>query len=280
MADWREQYLKLEVAIRTTETEADRSARLAPVVVYLEKALGVPVSFRSAPEWAPVIEALANETTQIVQFGPAPYGTAWTVMNGAVTPLVGELSPDGTFGYHSVIVVPAESPFQSIEDLEGRSLAFSDPNSTGGFQAPSYFLHEDGIVLDEYFGKTGFSGSHENSILAILDGSYDSASTWWIDEQTSSFTRMAEKGIIPEGAVRVIWQSPKVPSHVWTVNADLPEDLKADIRQALLDMQEADPGAWQNLTDGLSGGFVDVGHEDYEPMVRMIQFNQRQRGGG
>ena len=279
-ADWRELYPELEMGVITGENEADRLARYAPVVAYFEEALGVPVQIRNATDYAGVIEALNSETIQIARLGPASYAQAWIVMDGEVMPLVGEVAPDGTFGYHSVIVVPADSPFQSIEDLEGHSLAFADPNSTSGFQAPSYFLREDGIVADEYFSETGFSGSHENSVIAILDGTYDAAATWWRDETRSNFARMAEKGMIPEGAVRVIWQSPKLPASPWAVRTDLPEDLQADIRSALLDMESADPEAWEGLTDGESGGYIEVEHEIYEPIVRMIQFNQRERRGG
>ena len=279
-ADWREQYPELEMGVITGENEADRMARYAPVVEYFEEALGVPVTIRNATDYAGVIEALNSETIQIARLGPASYAQAWIVMDGAITPLVGEVAPDGTFGYHSVIVVPTDSPFQSIEDLEGHSLAFADPNSTSGFQAPSYFLREDGIVASEYFSETGFSGSHENSVMAILDGTYDAAATWWRDEQRSNFARMAEKDMIPEGAVRVIWQSPRLPASPWTVHGDLPQDLQADVRQALLDMQTADPNAWENLTDGQVGGYIEVDHEVYEPIVRMIQFNQRERREG
>ena len=279
-ADWREQFPELEMGIITSENEADRLARYEPIVAYFEEALGVPVTIRNATDYAGVIEALNAETIQIARLGPASYAQAWIVMNGSVTPLVGEVALDGTFGYHSVIVVPTDSPFQSIEDLEGQSLAFADPNSTSGFQAPSYFLREEGIIADEYFSETGFSGSHENSVMAILDGTYDAAATWWRDEERSNFRRMAEKDMIPEGAVRVIWQSPKLPASPWAVHADLPEDLQSDVRQALLNMRTADPVAFESLTDGQAGGLIEVDHEAYEPIVRMIQFNQRERRSG
>lgn len=279
-ADWREQFPELEMGIITSENEADRLARYEPIVAYFEEALGVPVTIRNATDYAGVIEALNAETIQIARLGPASYAQAWIVMNGSVTPLVGEVALDGTFGYHSVIVVPTDSPFQSIEDLEGQSLAFADPNSTSGFQAPSYFLREEGIIADEYFSETGFSGSHENSVMAILDGTYDAAATWWRDEERSNFRRMAEKDMIPEGAVRVIWQSPKLPASPWAVHSDLPEDLQSDVRQALLNMRTADPVAFESLTDGQAGGLIEVDHEAYEPIVRMIQFNQRERRSG
>ena len=117
-------------------------------------------------------------------------------------------------------------------------------------------------------------------MLAVLDGTYDAAATWWRDEQRSNFARMAEKDMIPEGAVRVIWQSPRLPASPWTVHGDLPQDLRADVRQALLDMRTADPNAWENLTDGQVGEYIEVDHEVYEPIVRMIQFNQRERREG
>jgi phosphonate transport system substrate-binding protein len=55
--------------------------------------------------------------------------------------------------------------------MKGHSLALADPNSTSGHLIPSATLKSQGIKLDDgaYFSKTGFSGGHEQGVVAVLD---------------------------------------------------------------------------------------------------------------
>ena len=274
--DWRKQYPTLTLGVITAENEADRVARYAPVQAYFEKVLGVEIEWRSATDYAGIIEGVKAGKVQIARFGPASYAKAWIVTNGEVEPLVGELR-DGRFGYYSVVVVKQDSPYQKLEDLKGRKLAFADPNSTSGHQAPRYFMGESGVDVDNFFGETAFSGSHENSVIALLNGTFDAAATWYNDESWSNFKRMADKGMIENNQLRVIWKSPQLPSSPWAMSTKLPAQMRHDVQQALMEMKDTDPAAWQALTSGKASGFRKVTHEDYEAIVRMIKSNLRDR---
>lgn len=277
---WQKKYPTITLGVITSENEADRVERYKPVRAYLEKALGVKIKWRSATDYAGVIEALKSGKIEIARFGPASYAKAWIVMKGEVQPLVGELDKKGDFGYHSVVVVKTDSPYKSIDDLNGKKLAFADPNSTSGHQAPRYFLSEAGYDPDAFFGSTVFSGSHENSVMALLNGTFDAAATWWRSETRSNPQRMEEKGMIKPGQWRVIWKSPRLPASPWAVRTDLPKEMREDIQEALFTMKDNGPEAWQALTDGKASAFRKVTHEDYEAIVRMIDYNLKKRKDG
>lgn len=274
--DWRKQYPTLTLGVITAENEADRVARYKPVQAYFEKELGVEIEWRSATDYAGIIEGVKAGKVQIARFGPASYAKAWIVTNGEVEPLVGDLR-DGRFGYFSVVVVKTDSPYHKLEDLKGKKLAFADPNSTSGHQAPRYFMGESGIDVDSFFGETAFSGSHENSVIALLNGTFDAAATWYNDETWSNFKRMAQKGMIEDDKVRVIWTSPRLPSSPWAMSTKLPQQMRDEVRAVLMAMKDKDPEAWQALTSGKASGFQEVTHEDYEAIVRMIKSNLRDR---
>ena len=279
-AGWQEKYPTITLGVITSENEADRVERYKPVRAYLEETLGVKIKWRSATDYAGVIEALKSGKIEIARFGPASYAKAWIVMNGKVEPLVGELDKNGDFGYHSVVVVKKDSPYKTIDDLKGKKLAFADPNSTSGHQAPRYFLSEAGYDPDTFFGSTAFSGSHENSVMALLNGTFDAAATWWRSDTRSNPLRMEEKGMIEPGQWRVIWKSPRLPSSPWAVRVDLPQDMRDDIRDTLANMKKNGPEAWQALTDGKASDFRLVTHSDYEAIVRMIEYNLKKRKDG
>ena len=275
--DWRKTYPEITLGVITSENEADRLARYKPVRAYLENALGVKIKWRTATDYAGIIEGVKAKKIEIARFGPASYAKAWIVTKGQVEPLVGELDTNNVFGYHAVVVVKTDSPYKSIDDLKGKKFAFADPNSTSGHQAPRYFLMEEGYDADTFFGETAFSGSHENSVMALLNGTFDAAATWWRNEEYSNPKRMEMKGMIEPGQWRVIWKSPKLPSSPWAMSTHLPEQMRRDVTEVLFNMPTADPEAWKVLTTGKANGYRRVTHKDYEPIVRMIEFNLKQR---
>ena len=275
--DWRKTYPEITLGVITSENEADRLARYKPVRAYFENALGVKIKWRTATDYAGIIEGVKAKKIEIARFGPASYAKAWIVTKGQVEPLVGELDTNNVFGYHAVVVVKTDSPYKSIDDLKGKKFAFADPNSTSGHQAPRYFLMEEGYDADTFFGETAFSGSHENSVMALLNGAFDAAATWWRNEEYSNPKRMEMKGMIEPGQWRVIWKSPKLPSSPWAMSTHLPEQMRRDVTDVLFNIPTADPEAWKVLTTGKANGYRRVSHKDYEPIVRMIEFNLKQR---
>jgi phosphonate transport system substrate-binding protein len=275
--DWRSKLSTLNFGVVSSENEADRIVRYKTFTSYMERILRVSVKMHQATDYAGTIEALKARKLEFARFGPAAYAQAWLITGGKVEPIVVETDSDGSVGYHAVVVVKADSPCTSLDDLQGKSLAYGDPNSTSGFVAPSFFLREDGIDPATFFGRTGFSGSHENSIIAILNGTYDAAATWWTNEACNNVARMEGKGMISTSQTRVIWKSPRLPGSPWAIHTDLPAPLKAEVRAALLALSTADPQAWKDLTDGKNQGVQEFAQADYEPIIRMIKDNQRAR---
>jgi phosphonate transport system substrate-binding protein len=267
----------LRVGISAIESDADVVKRYEPLRAYLEKRLSRPVELRTATDYAAVIEALKSRQVDVAYFGAAAYARAWLVTQGQVKPLLATLNEDGENGYHSIIVVPTNSPAQRIEDLRGKRIAFADPNSTSGYLAPSFFLTEQGIETRTFFSKTGFGGSHETSVVAMLNGTYDAAATWFYSDNRTNPLRMEGKGIIPKGSTRIIWKSPRIPSSPWTVRTDSPEEFNKLFAAAVMEFPKQDPQAFQFLSAQRESGYSPVEHSAYEPVIRMVRSNLEQR---
>jgi phosphonate transport system substrate-binding protein len=278
--DWAQKYPEVTLGVVTSENEADRTIRYKPVQEYFEKRFGIKINWRTATDYAGIIEGVKAGKIQLAYFGPASYAKCYIVTGGKVEPLAGALDEEGKLGYYSVVAVRKDSPYQSVKDLKGVKFAFADPNSTSGFQAPSFFLTEQGYKPDEFFGSCTFSGSHENSVMGLVNGTYDAVATSYKSENSSNLTRMESKGMIPPGQCRVIWKSPLLPSSPWAMPTDLPEAMRKDFQKAIIDMPTASPEAWKGWSAGMKDtGFVAVTHADYEPVVRMIQSNLKERRG-
>jgi phosphonate transport system substrate-binding protein len=271
---WQDDYPTLVISAVSSENEADRLARYSHLQDYLSEALGVEVEFFSASDYAGTIEAMAAGKVHIGRFGTASYARAWRVTEGGVRAVLCDLNPDGSSGYHSVIWVREDSPYQSIEDLEGQSLAFADPNSTSGFLVPTYYLTTaENKPPTEYFGETGFAGNHEGAILALLDGTFDAAANWYTNDERSNVQRMAAKGMIEDGLLRVIWKSPLITNGPYAVLEDLPQSLVDDFVAAMLNWETNDPEGYVGFfAPNSPTNVMEVNHERYADFISMQEW--------
>jgi phosphonate transport system substrate-binding protein len=273
---WRAQVRELRMSLISSENERDALVRFQPFAAYMERTFGVPFRVFRATDYAGAVEALRSNQVEFSRLGPAAYALARKVMGDRVAPVVRDRDDTGAEGYFSVIVVRADSPFQTLADLRGRSLAWADPNSASGFAFPSYYLRKQGIEIERFFSRTGFAGNHETAVLAVLNGSYDAAATFWTNERRGNVPRMVEKGMIPEGSMRMIWQTPLIPSSPYVTRTDLPRDLQDAFRDALLSIHERDPDALRALSTTTSR-FAPALHEDYLDVITVTEENEARR---
>jgi len=173
--------------------------------------------------------------------------------------------------------VKNDSPYKSVDDLKGKSIGWADPNSTSGYQYPSYFLRKGGYDPEKYFGKNAFSGSHETGVMALHQGTFDVVATHWTNEIQGNIQRMEEKGMIAKGITRVIWKSPLIPNSPWVARADQPAELKALFVEAVKALPAEGAEAWKILTDGKVRGVTPAKHEDYLDVIAVTNENDKDR---
>jgi phosphonate transport system substrate-binding protein len=269
--DWKAKYPELTFAVVPAENASGVSDRFAPFTAYLSKQLGVSVKLRIANDYAAVIEGQRAGNIQIAHYGPASYATAY--MTGVKTePFVTNRNNEGVVGYYSVIYVKADSPYKDIQDLKGKSIAFVDPNSTSGYNAPRFFLHKAGIDTDTFFSKSVITGSHENGVIALDKGTVDCAADWWDSDEESNLTRMVAKGMVKKEDFRIVFKSGLLAGSPFAYLSDLPNDLKQAIVKAFVEAPKNDKAAFDRLSDGKDKEFVPVTQKDYQNTVDMIQF--------
>ncbi len=281
--DWRVQYPELTIGISSSENETDAIARNQPYADYMSKELGVPVKIIRGTDYAAIVEAMRSGHVHFASVGPAAYALARKVMGEDVAPVAVTLDADGNLGYYSVIAVRADSEYQTLEDLKGKSFAFADPNSTSGYAVPSYYLSTVlGTNADEYFSDVAFSGGHEQSVMALLNGTFEAVATHWRNETAGNIQTMEKKGLIPEGSTRIIWKSPVIPNTPVMMLTTLPQELQDEFKAALLAFPTKDPEGFSTYQRGQSTGFHEAKHEDYLDVVAITEHNaaDRRRNAG
>lgn len=275
---WKDQFPELTIGISSSENETDAIARTQPYADYLTRELGVPVKIVRGTDYAAVVEAMHSGHVQFASVGPAAYALARKIMGDEVIPVAVSLDKDGNKGYHSVIAVRADSPYQTLADLKGKSLAFADPNSASGFQVPSYYLAKElGRPADQYFNPVSFSGGHEQSVIGLVNGTYEVVATHWTNENAGNIQTMEKKGLIPAGSVRIIWTSPLIPGTPVMMLSTLPQELQDAFKAALFAFPTKDPEGYATYSRGTSTGYAPATHEDYLDLIAITEFNAAAR---
>lgn len=247
--DWKEKYKEIVFAVIPAENASGVTERWGPFVEYLKKQLGTNVTLRVANDYAAVIEGQRSGSIHLGYYGPASFARA--LKTGVkVEAIAQDVNMDGTKGYYSVFYVKKDSPYQKIEDLKGKNLGLVDPNSTSGYNVPLFALDKMGIKPNEFFGKVQVTGSHENAIIALQQGTVDVAANWWNDENESNLLRMARKNMVKAEDFRIISKSDLIVNSPWAVLSEIPDDLKKAIQSAILDIDKKDPEAFKKATDG------------------------------
>lgn len=118
------------------------------------------VEIFTAGSYDGIIQALASDQIDFAFFASSAYAAAYTESNGGVRPLLASLEADGSTGYYSVIVTRCDGGLNTVDDLQGKVLAFADPDSTSGYAMPHYNLAQQGYDPTTFFSAVPFSGSH------------------------------------------------------------------------------------------------------------------------
>ncbi len=276
---WKSDYPELVYAVVPAENASGVTDRFTPFTAYLSKQLGTKVTLRIANDYAAVIEGQRAGNIHIGYYGPASFSRA-LVTGVKTTAFVIDVNSDGTKGYYSVFYVKADSPYHSIADLKGKDLGLVDPNSTSGYNMPLYALAKMDIDAEKYFGKVLVTGSHENAVLAVWQGTVQTCANWWNAMDDSNLTRMLDKGMIkkPDGSpakvsdFRIILKSPLIINSPTAYLDSLPPDLKAAIRTAFLDAAKNDKPAFDRLSDGKNRPWQPVDNAAYNDTIKLITF--------
>jgi phosphonate transport system substrate-binding protein len=175
----------------------------SPMVGELSRILGRPVQLFVAPSYEALGDAVLAGKLQLAQVSSWLYtNTLVSAMRKSmpVQVLVQERRTSHE-QYLGAFVVKPDNPARTLKDLQGKTIAYVDPQSSAGFYHPRLRVRALGYDPDHFFGATVFAGSHENVLAKVSSGEVQVGA---VSEQSAlqSQLRVIERTApIPEDAV-------------------------------------------------------------------------------
>jgi len=184
----------------------------------------------------------ADLILQSVRFGYGQYVTQWFT-NDPDTFCNDEpvANDDGWLFCNGVdqATDPAEGPIglDTLANVEGKRVAFVSQGSTSGYLVPALGLLEAGVDPETGI-ESVFAGGHDSAVQAVYDGDAE-VGVSFNDARGQLADTVTDVG---EKVVVFGWSAP-IPNDGFAVAGDLPDDLKAAITQAFLDISATEEGA-------------------------------------
>ncbi len=233
-----------------------------PVVEILQQRLGMEVQPFVATDYTGVVQALRGNKLDIAFLTPASYVLARNEANVRVA-LKSERK--GSPYYYAAIITRADSGIKKIEDLRGKTFAFGDPLSTSANVFPRKMFHEHGIDPVRDFKQILYSGGHDATVLAVLNGKVDAGATYANspDNRDTAWMRYLKN---PEDVKKIyaIAFSEPIPADNLVINGNLDDGIAKKIEQIFLELSQ-DPKGKKMLRDLYQiDGFVPASDQDYD----------------
>ena len=229
-------------------TESGTLADYQPLFDAVGNMADLNFDLKVAQSYGAVVDAMCSGTADIAFVGPVTYLQA---KERNCAELLAVAVEDGQSIYYAGLFARNDSPIQTLTDVRGKSVAFGDVNSTSSFIIPITMLMEAGIDPVKDLGALRLTGTHANSLAALIEGRVDVAALSF-----DSYEKAVRSGIPGARDLRVVARSEAIPYPPLVMSSRLPDDLKQELRQAFKNVEKS-PDIQPEMIRGYGGAQVD-----------------------
>lgn len=235
----------LTIVFPSRSDSTDLQNKANNVAAFLSQELGIPVKAQVGDETA-AVEALRANRADVAFLSSRPALKAEQLANSRLYLAEVRKNYSGRYTYNSIFVVPnnsqlksKNSPKATLEQLRGKTIAFTSPTSGSGFLFPVSELVKQGFVpnrdrLDSFFGKVNYGGNYSKALDAVVRGQADVAV---VSEYALFPPYLAAEN---RDKVRILHKISGVPAHGIAIDDDVPVIIREKLINALLKLNKSE----------------------------------------
>jgi phosphonate transport system substrate-binding protein len=230
---------------------------------HMEEVTGKEVQFFPVQSNAAQLEAMRAGRLHVAGFNTGSNPIA--VACAGFRPFAMMASGDGSFGYEMEIITYPDSGIESVEDIKGKQMAFTQETSNSGFKAPS------ALLMSEFDMEAGtdfepvFSGSHDTSIIGVANKDYPAAAI-----ANSVKARMIERDVVEEDQLKVVYTSQTFPTTGYGVVYNLTPELQEKIKEAFFSFPWEGSALAAEFSKSGEAQFIEITFQDDWSVIRQI----------
>lgn len=257
------EHRKMVIALVPAINIVEQETRYRPLVQYLESKSGIPMEVEYTPSYREIVRDFSEKAFDGAFLGSFAYAL---VNNKTPLNVLGRPEENNQSYYKGILFVRRDSGIKTFEDLRGKTFCFVDRATTAGYLFPLIYFKEHGVAdPDAFLGKIVYSGTHDASILSVLNGDADAGVAKDLVFQVLS----AEDARIGR-ELEILASSLPVPTNGLCVRKDIDWDLKEDLKKILLQMDQ-DPEGREVLKKFGADRFLPTSDADYQNLYAMLK---------
>lgn len=258
----------LRAAVASMISPKDTFDQYRQLLAYIARQLGKDLEFVQRKTYGEIDELLGKGLIDMAFICSGPYvsGKDRYGFEPMAIPQV-----HGSHLYRSYLIVNKNSAFHRLEDLKGRSFAFTDPESNTGKLVPTFWLAQMHERPETFFGRIIYTYSHDNAILAVARGLVDGAA---VDGLIWEFYQAKNPAFTSR--TRVIKKSEPYGMPPLVASRQLSGAEKGRIRELLLAMHQDQEGR-RILAELMIDRFIPPQEEWYDTLREMQRHLARLR---
>lgn len=252
----------LKVAVAAMISPKETLVYYEELLTLIGKRLGYTMILIQRKTYSEINELFPDRLIDLAFVCSGPYANEKTKyrFEGIAIPII-----RGEPYYQSYLIVQKDSPYHSLDDLKGKVFAFTDPDSNSGALVPRYWLLQENLSPETFFGRVTYTYSHDNSILAVSKGLVDGAA---VDGHQWEFYHLKNPSLTAK--TRVIRKSDRYGSPPLVVSSSLDPKLKSEIQQTVLTLHQTEEG--KKILENLMIDRFEIPREEwYENVQAMYQ---------
>lgn len=255
----------LRMAIAAVNSPRTTLVHYAQLVDYMASRLGMRGELVQGKTYAEINDLVREGTVTLAMVCTNPYieGQEDFGMQALVVPEVGNQAV-----YYSYLIVPEGSPAANLNDLQGKTFAFTDPLSNSGRLVIVDQLLLMGETSESFFSRYIFTYSHEHAIKAVAEGLVDGAA---VDSLIYEYLAATQPDQL--AGVKLIARYGPFGTNPVVVHPNLEPKIKARLQELFLTMHE-DPEGREILSALRIDRFVlpdDTAYESVRAMRRRVR---------
>ena len=222
---------EVNFGIISTESQQNLRPKWEPFLADMAEQTGLTIKPFFASDYAGVIEGMRFGKVQLAWYGNKSAMEAVDRADGSI--FAQTVALDGSPGYWSLILAPADSKLTSLDDLltcdKTLNFGLGDPNSTSGYLVPMTFVFaQNGVDPKECF-KTVTNANHETNAMAVANGQVDAAAN-----NTENLALIEKNQPEAFKKIKIIWKSPLIPSDPLVISNKVDAEARQKIEDFVL----------------------------------------------
>jgi phosphonate transport system substrate-binding protein len=232
-------------------------------IEHMEEVTGKEVQFFPVQSNAAQLEAMRAGRLHVAGFNTGSNPIA--VACAGFRPFAMMAAEDGSFGYEMEIISYPGSGVETVEDIKGKKLAFTQETSNSGFKAPSALLgSEFGMEAGTDYEPV-FSGSHDTSVIGVANKDYPAAAI-----ANEVMHRMFERDVVQEDQIVTVYKSQTFPTTGYGVVYNLEPELQNKIKEAFFSFAWEGTALQEEFSEAGMDKFIEITFEDDWSVIRQI----------